>query len=103
MFGESKEPTCPLLRGPCIEKKCKFWTHLYGKNPQSDQTVDKFGCAIEFLPILLIENAQMIRQAAASTDKVANQVNVGNAILESARADAQRSIGNINAHDRHGG
>lgn len=88
MFGESKEPTCPLLRGPCIEKKCKFWTHLYGKNPQSDQTVDKFGCAIEFIPILLVENAQMIRQAAASTDKVANQVNASNMILEKARIDA---------------
>lgn len=88
MFGESKEPTCPLLRGPCIEQKCKFWTHLYGKNPQSDQTLDKFGCAIEFIPILLVENAQMIRQAAASTDKVANQVNVSNMILEKARIDA---------------
>lgn len=88
MFGESKEPTCPLLRGPCIEKKCKFWTHLYGKNPQSDSLIDKFGCAIEFLPILLVENAQMIRQAAASTDKVATQVNVSNMILEKARIDA---------------
>ena len=88
MCGESKEPTCPRLRGPCIEKKCKFWTHLYGKNPQSDQTLDKFGCAIEFIPILLVENAQMIRQAAASTDKVANQVNASNMILEKARIDA---------------
>ena len=69
---------CPFLsafrKQDCVEAKCRFWTHLLGKNPQGDGVVDKFGCAIEFLPILLVENAQMIRQSAASTDKVANQV-----------------------------
>jgi hypothetical protein len=65
---------CPLIGKKCVEAKCKFWTHLLGKNPQGDGVVDKFGCAIEFLPILLVENAQMIRQTVASTDKVANQV-----------------------------
>jgi hypothetical protein len=65
--------------------KCKFWTHLLGKDPQREGTVDKFGCAIEFIPILLVENAQMIRQGAASTDKVANQVAAGNAILNQAK------------------
>jgi hypothetical protein len=79
---------CPLIKKDCVESKCKFWTHLYGKNPQSDSLIDKFGCAIEFLPILLVENAQVIRQAAASTDKVANQVNASNMILEKARTDA---------------
>lgn len=88
MFGKSKDISCPLLKGPCIETKCKFWTHLYGKDPQKDSLIDKFGCAIEFLPILLVENAQVIRQAAASTDKVATQVNVSNMILEKARIDA---------------
>ena len=70
---------CPLLsalrKQECVESKCRFWTHLVGKNPQGDGVIDKFGCAIEFLPILLVENAQMTRQAGASTDKVANEVN----------------------------
>lgn len=69
---------CPFLsalrKQDCIESKCKMWTHLMGKNPQNETMIDKFGCAVEFLPILLVENAQMIRQTAASTDKVANQV-----------------------------
>lgn len=73
MLGYKKD-TCPLLRGPCIEEKCKFWTHLMGKNPQTDGTIDKFGCAIEFLPVLLVENAQMVRQNTATTDKVASEV-----------------------------
>ncbi len=69
---------CPFLsafrKQDCIESKCKMWTHLIGKNPQNEAQIDKFGCAVEFLPILLVENAQMIRQTVASTDKVANQV-----------------------------
>ncbi len=88
---------CPLLsalrKQDCIENKCRFWTHLMGKNPQSEGTVDKFGCAIEFLPILLVENAQMIRQAAASTDKVANQVQKSRAeFIGALTNDAQQRL-----------
>lgn len=95
---------CPLLsalrKQDCIESKCKFWTHLMGKNPQGEGVLDKFGCAIEFLPILLVENAQMMRQGAASTDKVANIVNglrgevaTSNQILfEARRAQSQRLL-----------
>jgi hypothetical protein len=88
---------CPLIGKKCIESKCKFWVHLYGKDPQKDALIDKFDCAVAFLPILLVENSQMIRQAAASTDKVANQVGVGNEILERARlASEARMITNGN-------
>jgi hypothetical protein len=74
-----------VVQKDCVEGKCRMWTHLLGKNPQGEGTVDKFGCALEFLPILLVENAQMMRMAAASTDKVANQVATGNKILGQAR------------------
>ncbi len=75
---------CPFIGKKCVESKCRFWTHLLGKNPQSDGVVDKFGCAIEFLPILLVENAQMIRQTAASVDKTANQVALSRDVMVSA-------------------
>jgi hypothetical protein len=76
-----------------VEAKCKFWTHLLGKNPQSDAVVDRFGCAIEFLPILLVENAQMIRQTAASTDKVATQVQKSRAeFIGALTHDAQKRL-----------
>jgi hypothetical protein len=76
-----------------VEAKCKFWTHLLGKNPQSEAVVDRFGCAIEFLPILLVENAQMIRQTAASTDKVATQVQKSRAeFIGALTQDAQKRL-----------
>lgn len=84
---------CPLIKKKCIEAKCRFWTHLLGKNPHGDGVIDKFGCAIEFLPILLVENAQMIRQTAASTDKVANQVQKSRAeFLGALPNDAQKRL-----------
>ena len=88
---------CPFLsafrKQDCVEAKCRFWTHLLGKNPQGDGVIDKFGCAIEFLPILLVENAQMIRQTAASTDKVANQVQKSRAeFIGALSQDAQKRL-----------
>lgn len=90
---------CPLIKKKCVGAKCRFWTHLLGKNPQTEGTIDKFGCAIEFLPILLVENAQMVRQGAASTDKVANmvnglrgEVNESNRILLDAKHEHQRLL-----------
>ena len=66
---------CPFVGKKCLEQGCEFWTHLLGKDPQSEATIDKFGCAVAFLPILLVENAQMSRHTAASVDKVANLTN----------------------------
>lgn len=84
---------CPFIGKKCVEIKCKFWTHLQGKNPQGEGVIDKFGCAIEFLPILLVENAQMIRQTAASTDKVANQVQKSRAeFIGALTQDAQKRL-----------
>lgn len=66
---------CPLINGECIEHQCTFFTHLMGKNPQPPgNDIDQWACAIAWLPILLVENAAMIRNVAASTDKVASEV-----------------------------
>lgn len=68
---------CPFWQKPMSEvcHKCPLWVQLRGKDPQSDQEIDSWGCSIMWLPKLLIENAQQSRQAGASTDKVATEVN----------------------------
>lgn len=65
---------CPIVRDECWGHGCEFYTHLMGRNPQTGLDEDKWGCAVSWLPILLIENASTVRQASASTDKVANEV-----------------------------
>jgi len=48
---------------------------LRGVHPQTGEPVpDEWNCAIGHLPKLLLENAQQSRQAGASADKVANEV-----------------------------
>ena len=60
-----KTITCPF-GSKCEEIKdgklltCSWYTHINGKDPQSESIVDKAMCAIAWIPVLLIENAQMI-------------------------------------------
>lgn len=68
------EKTCPLLNDICIEHKCRFWIHVQGMNPQSGATVDHWDCAIAWLPILLIENANEQRKTSASVHSFRNEM-----------------------------
>lgn len=69
-----KEPICPLVKKPCLEAGCMFWTHIQGTHPQSGAKVDNFDCSIKWLPMLLVENARQTRGAQASIDSMRNEV-----------------------------
>lgn len=57
-----------------VECECPKFAHIRGKDPQTGQDVDKFGCVDSFLPMLLLENAQMSRQTAAAVESFRNEV-----------------------------
>lgn len=78
---------CPIVKEECWEHACEFYTHLLGRNPQTGLDEDKWGCAVSWLPVLLIENASVTRQAAASADKVATEVRGHHATFVSALPD----------------
>ncbi len=63
---------CPLIKDECIQFKCLFWMQLRGKNPQTGEDVDEWDCAVKWLPMLLIENAQEVRQGAAAIESFRN-------------------------------
>lgn len=67
---------CPLHQKSMEEvcHTCPWWQQIRGKHPQSLEDLDRWDCAIAFLPLLLIENSQRQMQTAASVDKVANEV-----------------------------
>ena len=44
-----------------------------GVNPQSGEDVDEWGCAIGWLPMLLIENSQQQRQTGAAVESARNE------------------------------
>ena len=67
---------CPLHQRPVEEvcHACPWWIAVRGRNPNTGADVDQWGCAIGFLPMLLIENAAQARGAAAATENARNQI-----------------------------
>ena len=55
-----------------VKHACPKWTHIMGSNPQTGEAFDKWGCSDAFLPLLLIENAQMSRQTGAAVETFRN-------------------------------
>jgi hypothetical protein len=53
---------------------CDWYTHIIGANPQTGDQMDKWGCAMTFLPLLLVENSQQQRQTAAAVESFRNTV-----------------------------
>lgn len=83
-----KTMVCPLNGKLCLEGKredfprdqvdnvltCRWWVHLFGKDPQTEKILDQFDCSIAWLPITTTETSQMTNQNSASVDKVANEI-----------------------------
>jgi len=53
---------------------CPWWKHVRGTNPNTGEDVDSWQCAIAWLPMLLIENAQQSRSAGAATESMRNEI-----------------------------
>lgn len=65
---------CPLVKDECLQFKCAWFTQLRGKNPQTGADVDEWGCAITWLPMLMIENSQQQRQTGAAVESFRNEM-----------------------------
>jgi len=71
--------TCPL-GSKCEEIKdnkvhrCAWYTKLAGTNPNTGEKVDEHGCAITWLPVLLIENSMQQKSTAAAVESFRNEM-----------------------------
>jgi len=65
---------CPLIKKDCIGLQCSWFTQLRGNNPNTGKEIDEWGCAMTWLPVLLVENAQQSRQAGAAIESFRNEV-----------------------------
>lgn len=64
---------CKEIRDNKIHR-CAFLTTLKGKNPQTNEDQDEEGCAIYWLPILLLENSRAAHSTAAAVETFRNEV-----------------------------
>lgn len=65
---------CPLVKKDCLGLQCSWFMLIRGKNPQTGEDVDEWGCAVTWLPMLLIENSQQQRQTGAAVESFRNEV-----------------------------
>jgi hypothetical protein len=72
---------CPLLKKECIEHQCAWFTHVLGKDPQSGKDIDHWNCAIQWLPMLLIDGTNQGRQTGAAVESFRNEMVKGNSLL----------------------
>ena len=70
--------TCPL-GAKCEEIKdgaihrCAWYTKLAGVNPNTGEQTDEQGCAIAWLPMLMIENSMQQRSTSAAVESFRNE------------------------------
>jgi hypothetical protein len=64
---------CPLLRKPCIERDCAWWTHVRGVDKNTGKEVDDEICTVTVLPMLLIENSAQQRSTSAAVESFRNE------------------------------
>ncbi|MCK2097651.1 hypothetical protein [Thauera aromatica] len=71
---------CPLdAFAPCRQLDCAWFLKLRGANPNTGEEVDEWGCAVAWLPVLMVENSQQQRQTGAAVESFRNEMVRANA------------------------
>lgn len=65
---------CPLIKKDCKGLECVWFTQMRGMNPNTGKEVDEWGCAISWLPVLLVENSQQQRHTGAAIESFRNEM-----------------------------
>lgn len=73
-LGHTCEEPKTLADGEQVLYRCNWYVKLRGKDPQSNQEIDEWKCAIAWAPILHVENAQMSRQTGKAVESFRNQM-----------------------------
>jgi hypothetical protein len=66
-------PICPLIGGNCLGAGCVWWQSFKCKDPQSNQVIDNWGCAVLWHNTLLTENSGLLDQAVKSIQSSRNE------------------------------
>lgn len=66
---------CPINGfEPCKKLDCAWFIQVRGLNPNTGKEVDEWGCAIAWMPVLMIENSQQQRQTGAAVESFRNEM-----------------------------
>jgi len=64
---------CPINKfEECKQLDCAWFTKLAGKNPQGGKEIEEWGCAVTFIPLLMVANTNANRGTAAAVESFRN-------------------------------
>jgi len=79
---ESKT-NCPLDGfNPCRQLECSWFMKVAGTNPNTGKEMEEWGCAMAWMPILMIENSQQQRQTGAAVESFRNEMVKNNEVSQ---------------------
>lgn len=85
---ESKT-NCPMDSfNPCRQTDCAWFMQVRGMNPNTGAEVDEWGCAVAWMPVLLIENSQQQRHTGAAVESFRNEMVKSNEVNTSVLLEA---------------
>jgi hypothetical protein len=71
---ESKS-NCPLNGfEPCKLWDCSWFIEVKGKHPQTGTDMNEWGCAMAWLPVMMIENSRQQHGTAAAVESFRNEM-----------------------------
>ena len=66
---------CPLDNfNPCRQFECAWFMEVKGTNPNTGEEANEWGCAMAFMPIMMMSNAQQSRQTGAAVESFRNEM-----------------------------
>ena len=66
---------CPLDSfNPCRQFDCAWFMKVQGSNPNTGEPTEEWGCAMAWLPFLMIENAMQSRATGAAVESFRNEM-----------------------------
>lgn len=57
--------------------RCAWYTRVQGRNPETQEIQDSWGCAMAFLPILLVDNTVAMGRVQTATESGRNETVTG--------------------------
>lgn len=65
---------CPLIKKDCIGLKCAWFTRIMGHDTNTGQQIEDWGCAMAWMPKLMVENSGQQRQTGAAVESFRNEM-----------------------------
>jgi len=69
------QPNCPLNGfKKCKQFECAWFMQMKGENPQTGEPLDDYGCAMAWMPVILLENSKLQNETGSAVESFRNEM-----------------------------